>query len=105
MHLNFLLVGIPIGWGTDEIIRQSVALFWFGLRDVRVSSYILLTSSNDQMLTFPHFWRLVWWKRLRFVTIQPKIPTRGLDAFLYEAAQNFEVFSKIQDQTQKIQNL
>jgi hypothetical protein len=28
------------------------------------------------------------------------IPTSigGLDAFLYEAAQNFEVFSKIQDQ-------
>jgi hypothetical protein len=33
------------------------------------------------------------------VTIQPVIPTvGGLDAFLYEAAQNFEVFSKIQDQ-------
>ncbi len=26
----------------------------------------------------------------------------GLDAFLYEAAQNFEVFSKIQDQNKKI---
>jgi hypothetical protein len=30
---------------------------------------------------------------------QPVIPTsRGLDAFLYEAAQNFELFSNIQDQ-------
>ncbi len=29
----------------------------------------------------------------------------GLDAFLYEAAQNFEVFSKIQDQNEKIKNL
>jgi hypothetical protein len=25
----------------------------------------------------PHFWGVVWWKRLRFVTIQPVIPTSG----------------------------
>jgi hypothetical protein len=29
----------------------------------------------------------------------------GLDAFLYEAAQNFKVFSKIQDQNKNIKNL
>jgi hypothetical protein len=32
----------------DEKIRQNVALFWFGLRDVRVSSNILLTSRNPK---------------------------------------------------------
>jgi hypothetical protein len=32
----------------DEEIRQSVALFWFGLQDVRVSLNILLTSRNPR---------------------------------------------------------
>jgi hypothetical protein len=40
----------------DEKIRQSVALFWFGVRDVRVSSNILLTSRNPRTIVdFPTF--------------------------------------------------
>jgi hypothetical protein len=37
----FLLVGVCL---FDEKIRHRVALFWFGLRDVRVSSNIPLTT-------------------------------------------------------------
>jgi hypothetical protein len=36
-------------------------------------------------------------------TVIPK--SRRLDSFLYEAAQNFELFSNIQDQKQKIKNI
>jgi hypothetical protein len=37
---------------------------------------------------------------------QTLIPTsRRLDSFLYEAAQNFELFSNIQDQNKKIKNI
>jgi hypothetical protein len=35
----------------------------------------------------------------------PTSTVEGLDAFLYEAAQNFEVFSNIQNQNSKIKNL
>ncbi len=41
----FLLAG---ALSYDEKICQSVALFWFGLWDVRVSSNILLTSRNPK---------------------------------------------------------
>jgi hypothetical protein len=41
----FLLAGALL---FDEKICQSVALFWFGLRDVRFSSNILLTSRNPK---------------------------------------------------------
>ncbi len=60
-------------------IRQSVALVWFGLRDggILYSPTLIQRPTVD----FPAF-----------------LETGGLDAFLYEAAQNFEVFSKIQDQ-------
>jgi hypothetical protein len=42
----FLLAG---ALSFDEKIRQRVAILWFGLRDVRVSSNILLTSRKDQL--------------------------------------------------------
>jgi hypothetical protein len=57
----FLLAGALL---FEEKIRQSAALFWFGLRDVGM-----------------------------FVRIQTAIQaSRRLDSFLYEAAQNFKVF-------------
>jgi hypothetical protein len=67
----------------DEKTRQSDALyiFWFGLRDVGIL-LILYThelSSKEQLLSLRIF-------GARF---------GGLDGFLYEAAQNFEVFSNI----------
>jgi hypothetical protein len=65
------------------------------------SSNILLNYeqlSKEQLLTFWHFWSMVWLKRSWFVPIQTVIRTsRRLDSFLYETAQNFEVFSKIQN--------
>jgi hypothetical protein len=55
-------------------------------------------SSKEQLSNLPHFWSPVWQKRLRFVPMQPvRRKKGGLDRFLYEAAQNFEVFSNIQD--------
>jgi hypothetical protein len=55
-------------------------------------------SSKEQLLTLPHFWSPVWRKRLRFVPIQPSAEeVGGLDGFLFGAAQNFEVFSNVQD--------
>jgi hypothetical protein len=65
----------------DEKIRQSGALFWFGLRDVGILN------------------SLVRWKRSRFEHLLTVIQTsRRLDSFLHEAAQNFELLSNIQDQ-------
>jgi hypothetical protein len=37
----------------DEKIRQSVALFWFGLRDVGGSPNILLTNRNPKTNFLP----------------------------------------------------
>jgi hypothetical protein len=47
----------------------------------------------------PHFWSTVRRKRSRFEHMQTvNLQAGGLEAFLHEAAQNFEVFSKIQNQ-------
>ncbi len=43
--IYFLLAGPRL---FEEKIRPSVALFWFGLRDVRVSLNILLPSRNPK---------------------------------------------------------
>jgi hypothetical protein len=81
----------------DEKIRQRAALFWFGMWDGGLF-YSRAVKSKEQYLTFWHFWGTVWWKRLRFVPIQTVIRTsRRLDSFLSEAAQNFKVFSIIQN--------
>jgi hypothetical protein len=49
---------------------------------------------------------LTWRKKLQFVPITPSVEeVGGLELFLYEAAQNFELFSIIQDQNLKIKNL
>ncbi len=49
-----------------------------------------------------HFWSTVQWKRSRFEHMQTVIQTsRRLDSFLHEAAQNFELFSNIQDKKLK----
>jgi hypothetical protein len=84
----FLLSGALLFY---EKIRQSVALFWFGLRDIRVSSNILLTIHNqkeEQLLTFPHFCRPVWQKRFGFLYTQLVCRIReGL-----EALKSFQIF-------------
>jgi hypothetical protein len=47
------------------------------------------------MLTLPHFWSLIKGKDCPCNPSAEEVG--GLDGFLYEAAQNFEVFSNIQD--------
>jgi hypothetical protein len=92
---HFFLLAVALLFAKK--IRQSVAQFWFRLW---IIGFLLLRSCNPKSNCCPlsHFWSTVRRKRSRFVHIQP-------EAFLYEAAQNFEVFSNIQDQNKKIKNI
>ncbi len=68
---------------TFFLLAGALLLFWFGLQECWNSSNILLMSRKPKS---------------RFVLIQTVIRTsRRLGSFLYEAAQNFEVFLKIQN--------
>jgi hypothetical protein len=61
----------------------------------------LLTSRNpkEQLMSLPHIWSKVQWKRSQFEQMQTVIQTNSLlYSFLHEAAQNFELLSNIQDQ-------
>jgi hypothetical protein len=84
----------------DEIIRQSVALFWFGLRDVRVFKKIFFSQAVIQkpIVDFPAFLETGLAEKIAVCDHTTRV-------FLYEAAQNFEVFSRSQDQNLKIKNL
>jgi hypothetical protein len=80
----------------DEKIRQVLLYYGFDCRPF-VTYSTNEPFSKEQLLTLPHFWSSVWQKRLRFVPIQPVCRRNRGNGFLYEAAQNFEVFSNIQD--------
>jgi hypothetical protein len=55
--------------------------------------------SKEQLISLPHFWSTVRRKDRGLSTCKPRTEQAGgLEAFLHEAAQNFEVFSKIQNQ-------
>ncbi len=92
-----------MGWRTlfDEKTRQSAALFWFGLRDVGIlqiyysrviiqrtiedSPAFLVTGLAEKIAVCAH------------TTHDPIcLKEGGLEVFLYEAAQNFEICSIIQ---------
>jgi hypothetical protein len=74
----------------DEKIRQSAALFWLGLWDVRIRQIFFSQAIiQEQLMTLPHF----WWKRSWFVPIQPMCRiSRRIRGIFYEAAQNFDSF-------------
>ncbi len=86
----------PIGWRTENI-RQSAALFWFGLRN----DEFLPASRNPK-----NNWYLSRIYGIRFdekdrglSTYNPWTEQEGeLEAFLHGAAQNFEVVLNIKDQ-------
>jgi hypothetical protein len=42
----------------DEKIRQSAALFWFGLRN----DGIFTCKPQEQLMSLPHLWNMVWRK-------------------------------------------
>jgi hypothetical protein len=75
-----------------EKIPQKDTLFWFGLRDVEILQIFYSRAIIQRTIVdFPAFSE----HGLRFVPKQTVIRTsRRLDSFLYEAAQNFEVFLK-----------
>ena len=54
--------------------KSAKMLLYSGLDCGMLEFFTHKPQSNDQLLTFPHFWRPIWRKRLRFVTIQPVIP-------------------------------
>ncbi len=87
----------------DNKIRQSACtiLVWFaGCWNFKKYS-THKPQSKEQFGPFRIFGARfgVWRKRSRFVPIQTVIRTsRRLDSFMYEAAQNFEVFSNIQNE-------
>ncbi len=55
-------------------------------------------SSKEKLLTFLHSWSPVWREDCGLCPYNPSAEeVGGLDRFLYEAAQKFEVFSNIQD--------
>jgi hypothetical protein len=80
----------------DEKIRPSAALFWLGLRDVGILQIFYSRAVIQRTIVdSPTFLETIWRKRLGFVPIKS---VGGLEVFSYEAAQNFELFSNIQDQ-------
>jgi hypothetical protein len=72
----------------EEKIRQSAALFWFGLRDVgTLYSQAVIQRTIDVSPAF-----------LELEHMQTVIQTsRRLASFLHEAAQNFDLLSYIQN--------
>jgi hypothetical protein len=85
----------------DEKIRQSVALFWFGLRDIGIL-YLLVQAAIQRTMDVS----LALLEHSSADHMQTGIQTsRRLDSFLHEAAENFELLSNIQDQISKIKNL
>ncbi len=82
-----------------EKISQRDAVFWFGWRDdgifqVFYSRAILKRTIVDS----PAFLEPGLAERLRCVLIQHSAEeVGGLDGFLFGAAQNFEVFSNVQE--------
>jgi hypothetical protein len=80
----------------DEKIRQSVALFWFRLRNdgiLHLRAEIQRTIDiSPAFLEHARFGK----KDCGLRTCKPRTEqSGGLEAFLHEVAQNFEVFSKI----------
>jgi hypothetical protein len=73
----------------DEKIRQSAALFWFGLRDVGIFQifYTHEPSSKEQLMTLPHFGTRFDRKSYDLSPYNPSDEdVGGLDGFLYETA-------------------
>jgi hypothetical protein len=65
-------------------IRQSVAQFWFGLRDVGVDQiFYSRTVIQRTMLTFPHFWSTVWRKKVAVCAHTNRDPSKQEVGFIF----------------------
>ena len=81
----------------DEKIHPSAALFWFGLRnDVILYLRAVIQRTIDSS---PAFLEARFGKKDRGLSMWKPLSEQagGLEAFLHEAAQNFEVASNIQN--------
>ncbi len=89
---------LRIGWRTEKI-RQSAALFWFGLQN---DGIIYLRAAIQRTIDVsPAFMEYGLAKKIAawaHANREPPEQAGGLEAFLHGAAQNFEVVLNIQDQ-------
>jgi hypothetical protein len=80
----------------DENIRQSSAFFWFRLRN---DAILYLQAAIQRTIDIsPVFLEHISTKKIAVWAHANRDPAGGLEAFLHEAAQNFEVVSNIQIQ-------
>jgi hypothetical protein len=77
--------------------KSAKVQLYFGLDCGMMEIFTCEPQSKEQLISLPHFWSTVRRKRSRFEHMQT-VKAGGLEAFLYEAAQNFEVVLNIQDQ-------
>jgi hypothetical protein len=76
----------------DEKIHQR------GLDCGMMEFFTYELQSKEQLISIPQFWSTVRRKRSRFGHMQTMIgQAGGLEAFLHEATQNFEVVSNIKN--------
>ncbi len=87
----------PIGWRTEKI-RQSAALFWFGLRNDEL--FYLRAEIQRTIDVSPAFMEYGLTKKIAAWAHATREPNKQEDwrPFLHGAAQDFEVVLNIQDQ-------
>jgi hypothetical protein len=82
--------------------KSAKVLLCFGLDCGMLEFFTHQPLSKEQLMSLQHFWITVRRKRSRFEHMQAMIlASRRLDAFLHEAAQNFELLSNIQEKKSK----
>ncbi len=91
----------PIGWRTEKI-RQSAALFWFGLRNYEF--FTCEPQSKEQLMSLLHLWSTVWWKRSRLEHMQTVNRTSRRIGVLF-AWSGSELWSCFKYSRSKIKNL
>jgi hypothetical protein len=71
---------------------------YFGLDCGMMEFFTCEQQSKEQLISLPHFWSTVRRKDCGLSTCKPWTKKAGgLEAFLHEAAQNFEVLLNIQN--------
>jgi hypothetical protein len=79
--------------------KSTKVQLFFGSDCGMMKFFTLKPQPKGQLMFLPHFWGTVWRKRSRLEHMQTVNRTsRGIRGFLHGAAQNFELFSNIQDQ-------
>jgi hypothetical protein len=81
-----------------EKIRQSAALFWFGLRNDGFF-FTCKPQSKEQLMSLPHLWSTVWRKRSRLEHMQTVNRTSRRIRGLFAWSGSELVVLNIQDQT------